>query len=147
LTLFLKLLIVLLNFELLLKNKIFYKNIRLCTNLDVSLDTSVLIGKGEHGAVYSGNISNRKENVAVKTTCLSLSVSSAKRLLTEIKILIHVGNHENVINFIGAYTAEKFTGNVSIILEFCELGSLINVLRQPERQFSILFSKDAENHG
>jgi len=106
----------------------------------------VLLGKGEHGAVYSGNISSRKENVAVKTTCLSLSAASAKQLLTEIKILIHVGKHENVINFIGAYTAEKIIGNVSIVLEFCELGSLINVLRQPEK-LSVLFTNGFDTQG
>jgi len=99
----------------------------------------VLLGKGEHGAVYSGNIASCKESVAVKTTCLSLSAESAKQLLAEIKILIYVGKHENVINFIGAYTAEKVTGNVSIVLELCELGSLISVLRQPEK-LSILFT-------
>jgi len=39
-----------------------------------------------------------------------MSLTSAKQLLKEIKILIHVGKHENVISFIGACTAEKHRG-------------------------------------
>jgi len=74
------------------------------------LDTSALLGKGEHGAVYTGIITSREDKIAVKTTFLSMSTLSVKQLLAEIKILIHVGKHQNVIDFIGAYTAEKENG-------------------------------------
>jgi len=77
----------------------------------IFLDTLELLGKGEHGAVYTGTISNRDYKIAVKTTLPSImSITSAKQLLSEIKILIHVGKHSNVIDFIGACTAEKRTG-------------------------------------
>jgi len=70
------------------------------------------LGKGEHGAVYSGRISHKPDTVAIKTTNTSTSSTSAKQLLAEIKILIYVGQHKNIIALLGACTADKILGKL-----------------------------------
>ena len=57
-----------------------------------------------------------------------------KDLSREIKILIHLGRHLNVINLLGACTRGK--GNsVYALLEFCEHGSLQSFLRGKKEKF------------
>jgi len=79
------------------------------------LETSELLGSGDHGAVFTGTISGCTNEVAVKTTLHSMSVMSAKQLLSEIKILIHIGKHQNTVQLVGAVTAEKNIGGMLLL--------------------------------
>ncbi len=44
------------------------------------------------------------ETVAVKTTRLPTTVTALEALISELKILIHLGFHVNVVNLLGACT-------------------------------------------
>jgi len=70
------------------------------------------LGQGEHGLIYKGKLVESETEVAVKTS--RHSTSSIKQLLSEIKILIHVGKHENVLSLIAANTSEMQKGKCRI---------------------------------
>lgn len=76
---------------------------------DSSLDTvAVKMLKGEmssrvHGAVPRNGVSAA---ASTRLVCVSdgATASEHKALMSELKILIHIGNHLNVVNLLGACT-------------------------------------------
>ncbi|KAL7985809.1 hypothetical protein Chor_010975 [Crotalus horridus] len=62
------------------------------------------------------------------------TASEHKALMSELKILIHIGNHLNVVNLLGACT--KPNGPLMVIVEFCKYGNLSNYLRTKREGFS-----------
>uniref|UniRef100_A0A3Q3J0F3 Vascular endothelial growth factor receptor 3 n=1 Tax=Monopterus albus TaxID=43700 RepID=A0A3Q3J0F3_MONAL len=60
------------------------------------------------------------------------TASEHKALMSELKILIHIGNHLNVVNLLGACT--KPNGPLMVIVEYCKYGNLSNFLRT-KREF------------
>ncbi len=70
------------------------------------------MGSGEFGTVVKGtavgtvdNLNSRKETtVAVKTVKSSFDQSALQSLASELKILIHIGPHLNIVNLFGACT-------------------------------------------
>lgn len=74
------------------------------------------IGRGNFGIVYKGRLRGRSSRmnvvssseemaeVAIKTHISKVGVTEFKALLSEVKILAHVGKHPHVVSFIGACT-------------------------------------------
>ena len=60
--------------------------------------------------------------------------SDLKDLSSEIKILIHMGTHPNIINFLGACT-RGLGIHILAILEYCENGNLQTFLKQYVEKF------------
>lgn len=101
-----------------------------------------MLGSGEFGIVYKGSVTVQEESiyyflaenslsipeklleVAVKT-CKSASVTTLKGLLSEIKVMSHLGKHENIVSLVGAYTKELQKGVNKTYLKL--LSSLIRV--------------------
>lgn len=54
------------------------------------------------------------------------SESEYKDLASELKILIHLGQHKNIVNLLGACTRGK---RLMVIMEFAPNGSLLSFLR------------------
>jgi len=73
-------------------------------------DSAKLLGKGAFGAVYRGSLEGTESDVAFKMTQSNCTSTSLKSLLSEIKIMIHVGQHPNVVCIIGAFTGEMRRG-------------------------------------
>jgi hypothetical protein len=78
-----------------------------CLNV---VDSATLLGKGAFGCVYRGKLSGFENDVAFKMTQSNCTATTLKSLLSEIKIMIHVGKHPNVVSIIGAYTGELKRG-------------------------------------
>jgi len=73
--------------------------------LKFSVDELEVLGKGQFGTVYKGKISGSMDIVAFKTPNREqVSATYLKNLLQEIKIMIYIGHHENVVKLIGAHT-------------------------------------------
>jgi len=53
--------------------------------------------------------------VAIKTLTKNTGKSHLKTLLTELKIMIYLGAHENIAEFLGADTSELWTGQIANI--------------------------------
>ncbi|XP_052669706.1 vascular endothelial growth factor receptor kdr-like isoform X3 [Harpia harpyja] len=61
------------------------------------------------------------------------TTNECKALMSELKILIHIGHHLNVVNLLGACT--KAGGPLMVIVEYCKYGNLSNYLRGKRGDF------------
>ncbi|XP_023694602.1 vascular endothelial growth factor receptor 3 isoform X3 [Paramormyrops kingsleyae] len=96
-----------------------------------------VLGHGAFGKVIEASAfgiarTNTLETVAVKMLKEGATASEHKALMSELKILIHIGNHLNVVNLLGACT--KPNGPLMVIVEYCKYGNLSNYLRA-KREF------------
>jgi serine/threonine protein kinase len=67
---------------------------------------------GEFGMVYKGAISGLGSLVAIKTSKRNIDVEQFKAMLSEIKIMSHIGVHDNIVHFVGACTANIQSGTM-----------------------------------
>lgn len=58
-----------------------------------------------------------------------------KALMAELKILIHLGKHLNIVNLLGAVTQNAIKGELLVILEYCAFGSLRQFLLNNRSNF------------
>ncbi|XP_028403689.1 fibroblast growth factor receptor 2-like [Dendronephthya gigantea] len=71
---------------------------------------------------------NKMTKVAVKVLKEDSGETEYKDLLSELKILIHVGEHKNIVNLLGACTKGR-ESELWVIIEFCSNGNLLQFLR------------------
>jgi len=82
------------------------------------LDWDAILGQGEFGIVYKGkvNLDNIMADAAFKTTKstgrnnLEATRKQVKSLISELKLMIYIGRHPNLINLLGAYTRQLQEG-------------------------------------
>ncbi|KAM9332626.1 vascular endothelial growth factor receptor 1 [Pholidichthys leucotaenia] len=91
-----------------------------------------LLGRGAFGKVMQASAfgidsTNSCRTVAVKMLKEDATASEHKALMTELKILNHIGNHLNVVNLLGACT--KPGGPLMVIVEYCRFGNLSTFLK------------------
>ncbi|XP_053709080.1 vascular endothelial growth factor receptor 2 isoform X1 [Synchiropus splendidus] len=72
--------------------------------------------------------------VAVKMLKEGATSSEYRALMSELKILIHIGHHLNVVNLLGACT--KPGGPLMVIVEYCKHGNLSSYLKSKRREYS-----------
>ena len=65
-----------------------------------------------------------------------------KDLASEIKILIHLGNHKNIVNILGACTNG---GKLDAIIEFCPYGNLSDFLKERRDVFSDSWTRKCDS--
>lgn len=82
------------------------------------------------------------KTVAVKMLKGGATTNERKALMSELKILIHIGHHLNVVNLLGACT--KPGGPLMMIVEFCKYGNLSNYLRSKRADFLVYKSQDGK---
>uniref|UniRef100_A0A8C6KBW6 Vascular endothelial growth factor receptor 3 n=1 Tax=Nothobranchius furzeri TaxID=105023 RepID=A0A8C6KBW6_NOTFU len=104
---------------------------------ELKLKKGKVLGHGAFGKVIEASIygtgkSSSLDTVAVKMLKDGATASEHKALMSELKILIHIGNHVNVVNLLGACT--KPNGPLMVIVEYCKYGNLSNFLRA-KREF------------
>ncbi|XP_051018816.1 vascular endothelial growth factor receptor 1 [Acomys russatus] len=105
------------------------------------------LGRGAFGKVVQASAFGIKESptcrtVAVKMLKEGATASEYKALMTELKILTHIGHHLNVVNLLGACT--KQGGPLMVIVEYCRYGNLSNYLKSKRDLFFL--NKDAALH-
>ncbi|KFM78275.1 Vascular endothelial growth factor receptor 1, partial [Stegodyphus mimosarum] len=62
-------------------------------------------------------------------------VNQLKALMAELKILIQLGHHVNIVNLMGAVTKNIAEGEVYVIVEYCRYGNLRNYLLRHRDKF------------
>ncbi|XP_051250735.1 platelet-derived growth factor receptor beta isoform X2 [Dicentrarchus labrax] len=105
---------------------------------EVPRDNLVLgpvLGSGTFGRVVEGTVSgllhsHSSTKVAVKM--VKPSSGAVQSLMSELKVLVHLGPHLNVVNLLGACTGG---GPVYLITEFCRHGDLVNYLQRNKHTF------------
>jgi serine/threonine protein kinase len=70
-----------------------------------------------------------------------------KAMLSEVKIMIYLGESENVLKLHGVCTREIKNRNIHIILELCENGSLDSYLRKNRKVFVNLLETSQQAGG
>lgn len=63
-----------------------------------------------------------------------MDVQQVRMLLSELKLMMHLGCHINILSLLGVISVHLDKGALFAILEYCELGSLRQYLRQYGRQ-------------
>ncbi|XP_038583827.1 vascular endothelial growth factor receptor 1 isoform X1 [Micropterus salmoides] len=96
------------------------------------------LGRGAFGKVMQASafgIDNATScsTVAVKMLKEGATASEHKALMTELKILNHIGHHLNVVNLLGACT--KPGGPLLVIVEYCRYGNLSTFLKSKREVF------------
>ncbi|XP_064098993.1 vascular endothelial growth factor receptor 1-like [Macrobrachium nipponense] len=56
-------------------------------------------------------------------------------LTQELKIMIHIGKHPNIVNLMGAYTDNVGKGELWILVEYCQHGNLLQFLHFHRHNF------------
>ncbi|CAL8263962.1 unnamed protein product [Lota lota] len=96
-----------------------------------------ILGAGAFGKVVEATAYGLGEEdnvmrVAVKMLKASAHSDEREALMSELKILSHLGQHKNIVNLLGACT---YGGPVLLITEYCSHGDLLNFLRQRAETF------------
>ncbi|XP_039669924.1 macrophage colony-stimulating factor 1 receptor 1-like isoform X2 [Perca fluviatilis] len=96
-----------------------------------------ILGAGAFGKVveataYGLGKEDNVVRVAVKMLKASAHSDEREALMSELKILSHLGHHQNIVNLLGACT---YGGPVLVITEYCSLGDLLNFLRLKAETF------------
>ncbi|KAM9856039.1 platelet-derived growth factor receptor beta-like [Aulostomus maculatus] len=94
-----------------------------------------VLGSGAFGRVVEATVSgltqsNSTAKVAVKM--VKHNSGAVQSLMSELKVLVHLGPHLNIVNLLGACTRG---GPVYLITEFCRHGDLVNYLQRNKHTF------------
>ncbi|XP_019897332.2 vascular endothelial growth factor receptor 1 isoform X2 [Esox lucius] len=108
------------------------------------------LGRGAFGKVMQASAfgidnSTGCRTVAVKMLKEGATPSEHKALMTELKILNHIGHHLNVVNLLGACTK---AGPLMVIVEYCSYGNLSTYLKTKRDVFllnRVSGGEEAEN--
>lgn len=100
------------------------------------------IGCGEFGQVFKGTLTINEQilTVAVKTTNLSEDYYSFRSLLCELKILVSIGRHDNIVNLIG--TSTNIQRKLHIVMEYCANGSVHDFIMTRRNIFENMIEDD-----
>ncbi|XP_055308073.1 platelet-derived growth factor receptor alpha-like [Sitodiplosis mosellana] len=95
---------------------------------------------GAFGIVYEGIahgiLPNEKETkVAVKMVKRMSNDEILRALILELKIMVHLGQHLNLVNLLGAVTTNITRYDMMIIVEYCRYGCLQNILIKSRSSF------------
>uniref|UniRef100_A0A6I8N2D2 receptor protein-tyrosine kinase n=1 Tax=Ornithorhynchus anatinus TaxID=9258 RepID=A0A6I8N2D2_ORNAN len=102
-------------------------------------------GKVVEASAFGIDKSSTCKTVAVKMLKECATTNECKALMSELKILIHIGHHLNVVNLLGACT--KSGGPLMVIVEFCKYGNLSNYLRGKRGDFIAFKSQEGSEPG
>ncbi|XP_061876867.1 receptor-type tyrosine-protein kinase FLT3 isoform X1 [Entelurus aequoreus] len=85
-----------------------------------------------HATAYGINKAGVSQQVAVKMLKEKHQEVEKEALMSELKMLTHIGNHANIVNLLGACTD---TGPIYLIFQFCCHGDLLNFLKNSSRRY------------
>ncbi|XP_008106152.2 receptor-type tyrosine-protein kinase FLT3 isoform X1 [Anolis carolinensis] len=102
-----------------------------------NLEFGQVLGSGAFGKVVNAvayGISETGVSVQVAVKMLKEKYGSSEKdaLMSELKMMIHIGKHENIVNLLGACT---MSGPIYLIFEYCCYGDLLNYLRSKRDMF------------
>lgn len=87
------------------------------------------------GTAYGIQAHEDETTVAVKTVKPNADNEVMRALISELKIMIHMGQHLNVVNLLGAVTNNIAKREVLVIVEYCRYGNVQNFLQKHRTYF------------
>ncbi|KAM6983424.1 platelet-derived growth factor receptor beta-like [Tautogolabrus adspersus] len=94
-----------------------------------------VLGSGAFGRVVEATVSGLNHSHSTTKAAVKMvkpNSGSVQSLMSELKVLVHLGPHLNVVNLLGACTRG---GPVYLITEFCRHGDLVNYLQRNKHTF------------
>ncbi|XP_023386477.1 receptor-type tyrosine-protein kinase FLT3 [Pteropus vampyrus] len=113
-----------------------------------NLEFGKVLGSGAFGKVMNATaygISKTGVSIQVAVKMLKEKADNSEReaLMSELKMMTHLGNHENIVNLLGACTQ---TGPIYLIFEYCCYGDLLNYLRSKREKFHRTWTEIFKEH-
>ncbi|RXG56567.1 Platelet-derived growth factor receptor alpha [Armadillidium vulgare] len=98
------------------------------------------LGTGAFGRVLMAQVKglNGKESptrVAIKMCKYEGDKTHIRALIKELKIMIHLGKHLNIVNLMGAHTSNIDKGELWILVEYCKYGNLLKFIQRAKAKF------------
>ncbi|RZF38825.1 hypothetical protein LSTR_LSTR000528 [Laodelphax striatellus] len=98
------------------------------------------LGSGAFGVVLKAEADGIIEKDVVTTVAVKMLKQNVDNthliaLTTELKIMIHLGQHLNVVNLLGACTRSLNDRELLVIVEYCKYGNLHNYLQKHRDKF------------
>ncbi|RXG53860.1 Vascular endothelial growth factor receptor 3 [Armadillidium vulgare] len=98
------------------------------------------LGTGAFGRVLIAQVKglNGKESptrVAIKMCNYEGDKTHIRALILELKIMIHLGKHLNIVNLIGAHTSNIDKGELWILVKYCRYGNLLKFIQKAKSKF------------
>ncbi|XP_020798926.1 vascular endothelial growth factor receptor 1 isoform X6 [Drosophila serrata] len=108
------------------------------------------LGAGAFGVVLKGEAKGiRKEEptttVAVKMVKRTADNEVMRALVSELKIMVHLGQHLNVVNLLGAVTKNIAKRELMVIVEYCRFGNIQNFLLRNRKCFINQISPETDH--
>ena len=104
------------------------------------LNLGILLGSGAFGRVLKAEASGivswePVSTVAVKMVKPNADITYIKALMAELKIMIHLGKHLNIVNLLGACTVGLARRELLVIVEYCRFGNIQKYLIHHRNSF------------
>ncbi|RWS16679.1 Vascular endothelial growth factor receptor 3-like protein [Dinothrombium tinctorium] len=87
------------------------------------------LGQGAFGRVVKAEAIGIEEDKASTTVAVKMlkercDLDQRRALMAELKILIHIGKHVNIVNLLGSVAKDVARGELLVIVEYCRFGNL-----------------------
>nr|XP_045605522.1 vascular endothelial growth factor receptor 1-like [Procambarus clarkii] len=114
------------------------------TKYEVPRDSIIfdkLLGAGAFGRVYRATAINltpgqARTTVAVKMMKSRTDSAQLKALRSEVKIMIHIGRHINIVNLLGACSKDLASkGELLLLVEYCKYGNILDYMHRHRKEF------------
>ncbi|MBN3309822.1 FLT3 kinase, partial [Amia calva] len=89
-------------------------------------------GKVVQATAYGISSPGKCTQVAVKMLKEKHQATEKEALMSELKMMTHIGSHDNIVNLLGACTS---SGPIYLIFQYCCNGDLLNYLRNNRENF------------
>ncbi|KAL7741115.1 hypothetical protein ACLKA6_018146 [Drosophila palustris] len=98
------------------------------------------LGAGAFGVVLKGEAQGIRNDEPVSTVAVKMVKRTAdaevvRALVSELKIMVHLGQHLNVVNLLGAVTKNIAKRELMVIVEYCRFGNIQNFLLRNRKCF------------
>ncbi|CAL4107186.1 unnamed protein product, partial [Meganyctiphanes norvegica] len=109
-----------------------------------------ILGSGAFGQVMKAEVKGLEEDGSSKIVALKMvksqeDASQVRALALELKIMIHLGKHLNIVNLVGAHTADIEKGELWILVEYCKFGNLLVYMHKHKSKFINQIEPDTGN--
>ncbi|XP_047488775.1 vascular endothelial growth factor receptor 1-like [Penaeus chinensis] len=100
-----------------------------------------LLGSGAFGRVYLATVpnlrpGNPRTTVAVKMARSHADSTQLKALRSELKIMMHIGRHMNIVNLVGACSKHfAAKGELLLLVEYCKHGNILEYMMRHRKEF------------